>query len=134
MPMTQKKAEGVVKSGEFQQFYLEKQINKATELAHASHLDHKAERREERRRKAATGKGGGGTQGRETKTKAVKKHARGKQIAHDSDSDEGPVVSKKSQAQLEIVSVEDVENIIKETLENEGLEDLLNHIAEHLQG
>lgn len=134
MPMTQQKAEGVVKSGKFQQFYIEKQINKANEFAHASHLDHKAERREERRRKAATGKGGGGTQGRETKTKAVKKHARGKQTAHDSDSDEGPVVNKKSQAQLEIVSIEDVENIIKETLENEGLEDLLTRIAEHLQG
>ncbi|KAJ8716698.1 hypothetical protein PYW07_003325 [Mythimna separata] len=134
MPMTQQKAEGIVKSGKFQQFHLEKQINKASEFAQASHLDHKAERREERRRKAASGKGGGGTQGRETKTKAVKKHARGKQTAHDSDSDEGPVVTKKSQAQLEIVSVEDVENIIKDTLENEGLEDLLTRIAEYLQG
>lgn len=134
MPMTKQKAEGVVKSGKFQQFHLEKQINRAAEFAHASHVDHKAERREERRRKAASGKGGGGTQGRETKTKAVKKHARGKQTTHDSDSDEGPIVTKKTQTQLVIVSIEDVESIIKETLENEGLEDLVTPIAEHLQG
>ncbi|KAJ0183332.1 hypothetical protein K1T71_001308 [Dendrolimus kikuchii] len=134
MPMTQKNAEAVVKSGKYQQFCFEKQMSKATELAPAVHVDHKAERREERRRKAASGKGGGGTQGRETKTKTVKKHARSKQAAHDSDSDDGHNVSKKLQTQLEIVSVEDVENIIKEILENEGLEDLLNRIAEYLQG
>lgn len=134
MPLTQQKAESVVKSGVYQQFHMEKQINKAAEFAQTSHVDHKAERREERRRKAASGKGGGGTQGRETKTKAVKKHARGKQNTHDSDSDEGPSVTKKSQAQLEIISVDDVENVIKQTLENEGLEDLVTRIAEHLQG
>lgn len=134
MPITQQKAEAIVKSGKYQQFCLEKQIHKSADFAQASHVDHKAERREERRRKAASGKGGGGTQGRETKTKAVKKHARSKQAAHDSDSDEGPVATKKPQSQLEVISVEDVENIIKGTLENEGLEDLLTRIAEHLQG
>lgn len=134
MPMTKEKAEKVVKSGKYQQFYMEKQLNKASDFG-SSHVDHKAERREERRRKAASGKGGGGTQGRETKTKAVKKHARSKQTVQDSDSDEGPSsATKKSQAQLEIVSVDDVENIIKETLENEGLEDLLTQVAEYLQG
>lgn len=134
MPMTQKKAEDIVKSGKYQQFYLEKQVNKAAEFAPTSHVDHKAERREERRRKAASGKGGGGTQGRETKTKAVKKHARSKQTAHDSESDDDTVANKKVHTQLEIVSVEDVENIIKESLENEGLDDLLTKIAEYLQG
>ncbi|CAH0586918.1 unnamed protein product [Chrysodeixis includens] len=133
MPMTKEKAEKAVKSGKYQQFYMEKQLNKASDFG-TSHVDHKAERREERRRKAASGKGGGGTQGRETKTKAVKKHARSKQTVQDSDSDEGPSVTKKSQTQLEIVSVDDVENIIKQTLENEGLEDLLTQVAEHLQG
>ena len=72
MPITQQKAEAIVKSGKYQQFCLEKQIHKSADFAQASHVDHKAERREERRRKAASGKGGGGTQGRETKTKAVK--------------------------------------------------------------
>ncbi|XP_075975038.1 UFM1 specific ligase 1 [Anticarsia gemmatalis] len=134
MPMTQQKAEAVVKSGKYQQFYIEKQMNKAAEFTQTGHVDHKAERREERRRKAASGKGGGGTQGRETKTKAVKKHARSKQTAHDSDSDDGGNANKKAQTQLEIVSVENIENIIKETLENEGLEDLLTRISEHLQG
>lgn len=133
MPMTQQKAEKIVKSGKYQQYCLEKQLSKSSDLQ-AGHVDHKAERREERRRKAASGKGGGGTQGRETKTKAVKKHARSKQTAHDSDSDDGAATNKKAQAQLEIVSVEDIEGVIKETLENEGLEDLLTRIAEHLQG
>ncbi|CAK1585481.1 unnamed protein product, partial [Parnassius mnemosyne] len=134
MAMAQKHAETVVKSGKYQQFYLEKQLAKTSDFMTQTHVDHKAERREERRRKAASGKGGGGTQGRETKTKAVKKHQRSKQINHDSDSDEQYNVEKKGPSQLEIVTVEDVENIIKGTLENEGLDDLLTQIAEYLQG
>ncbi|CAH4034048.1 unnamed protein product [Pieris brassicae] len=131
MPITQSKAEAVVKSGKFQQFYLEKHIAKA-ELLHTQ-TDHKTEKREERRRKATSGKGGGGTQGRETKTKAVKKHPRSKQVVQESDSEED-ASSKKATAQLEIISLEDVVNIIKKTLENEGLEDLVHQIADYLQG
>jgi E3 UFM1-protein ligase 1 len=132
MPMTQKNAENIVKSGVYQQFYLEKQLSKSVDTSYA-HVDQKAERREERRRKAASGKVGGGTQGRETKTKAVKKHLRSKQVANDSDSDESSNVTKKSQTQLEIVSIDDVQAIIKDTLENEGLDDLITQIAEYLQ-
>ncbi|CAH0399842.1 unnamed protein product [Chilo suppressalis] len=133
LPMVQKKAENIVKSGQYQQFHLERQISRSAEMTQHSHVDHKAERREERRRKAASGKGGGGTQGRETKTKAVKKHQRSKQIANDSDSDESSNVIKKTQAELEIVSVDDVENKIRVTLENEGLDDLVTQVAEFLQ-
>ncbi|XP_063381616.1 E3 UFM1-protein ligase 1 homolog [Cydia fagiglandana] len=133
-PMMQSKVDAVVKSGKYQQFYLEKQLSKANDLTQQGHTDHKAERRDERRRKAASGKGGGGTQGRETKTKAVKKHPRGKQVAHDSDSDDASTVSKKNPSQLEIVDIEDVKKIIKDALENEGLEDLLTQIAEYLHG
>ncbi|XP_063622057.1 E3 UFM1-protein ligase 1 homolog [Cydia splendana] len=133
-PMMQSKVDAVVKSGKYQQFYLEKQLSKANDLTQQGHTDHKAERRDERRRKAASGKGGGGTQGRETKTKAVKKHPRGKQAAHDSDSDDASTVSKKNPSQLEIVDIEDVKKIIKDALENEGLEDLLTQIAEYLHG
>ncbi|XP_059057387.1 E3 UFM1-protein ligase 1 homolog [Achroia grisella] len=133
MFMTEKKAEAVVKSGKYQQFILDKQINKASDMSQATHVDHKAERREERRRKAASGKGGGGTQGRETKTKAVKKHYKSKHAAHDSDSDEAPNITKKNKADLEIVTVEDVETIIKQILDNEGLDDLLTPISEYIQ-
>lgn len=134
MSITQKKAEEAVKSGKYQQFYLEKQLSKSADHSHGQ-VDQKAERREERRRKAASGKGGGGTQGRETKTKAVKKHQRSsKQAANDSDSDDASNVTKKSQTTLEIITVDDVEDIIKETLENEGLDDLITQIAEYLQG
>lgn len=134
MPMVQKLAEDVVKSQKYQQFYIEKQLAKTADLSSQTHVDHKAERREERRRKAASGKGGGGTQGRETKTKAVKKHQRSKQVTHDSDSDEASNANKKTPTQLEIVSVENIEEVIKEALENEGLDDLTNQIAEYLQG
>lgn len=133
-PMMQSKVDAVVKSGKYQQFYLEKQLSKANDLTQQGHTDHKAERRDERRRKAASGKGGGGTQGRETKTKAVKKHPRGKQATHDSDSDDASTVSKKTPSQLEIVNIEEVKKIIKDALENEGLEDLLTQIAEYLHG
>lgn len=134
MSMVQKKSDHVVKTGEYQQYYLEKQLSKNMDIPQL-HVDHKAERREERRRKAASGKGGGGTQGRETKTKAVKKHARSsKHVARDSDSEDEVVNSKKSQGHLEIVSVEDVENEIKGELENEGLDDLVTLVAEYLQG
>lgn len=132
MPMAHKKAEAVVTSGKYQQFYLEKQLAKGSDVQ-SSFVDHKAERREERRRKAGSGKAGGGSQGRETKTKSVKKHTRSKQTAHDSDSDEAPSLVKKSSSVLEIVSTEDIEAIIKGTLENEGLEDLVPRISEHLQ-
>lgn len=134
MPVTQKKAEEVVKSGKYQQFFLEKQLSKTADNAQHGYVDHKTERREERRRKAASGKGGGGTQGRETKTKAVKKHQRSKQAANDSDSDESSNVIKKNQTTLEIITVEDVEEIIKNALESEGLDDLTTQIAEYLQG
>lgn len=133
MPVTQKNAETVVKSGKYQQFYLEKQLSKS-DGQQAVQVDHKAERREERRKKASSGKGGGGTQGRETKTKAVKKHNRSKQVTHDSDSDDASSVAKKISTKLEIISIEDIENCIKEQLENEGLDDLLTQIAEYLQG
>lgn len=134
MPMMKEKTETVVKSGKYQQFILEKQLSKVTDIQ-TSHVDHKAERREERRRKAASGKGGGGTQGRETKTKAVKKHLRSKQtVAQDSDSDDASNIVKKAPANLEIVNIQDVENIIKGTLEDESLDDLVTQIAEYLQG
>lgn len=134
MPMMKEKAEAVVKSGKYQQFIMEKQLSKTSDIQ-TTHVDHKAERREERRRKAVSGKGGGGTQGRETKTKAVKKHARSKQTAaQDSDSDDAANVVRKAPTNLEIVSVEDIENIIRGTLENEGIEDLVIQVAEYLQG
>lgn len=134
MPVIQKKSEDVVKSGKYQQFYLEKQMLSKGIETQSAHVDLKAERREERRRKAASGKGGGGTQGRETKTKAVKKHTRStKHANHDSDSEEDTVTTKKSHGTIEIITIGDVKNGIKTTLENEGLDDLVSEIAHFLQ-
>lgn len=134
-PLTEKKAEAAVKSGTYQQYYIEQQMVKSGDSSQQGHVDQKAERREERRRKAATGKGGGGTQGRETKTKAVKKHARsGKHVNHDSDSEDGSNVTKKSTATLEIITIDDIKSIIKRTLENEGLDGLLPQVAGFLYG
>ncbi|GBP42323.1 E3 UFM1-protein ligase 1 homolog [Eumeta japonica] len=133
MPMLQKKVDAIVQSGKYQQHSLERQLSSKVESFAPAHVDHKAERREERRRKATSGKGGGGTQGRETKTKAVKKHTRpSKNMAHDSDSDDQGV--SKNRAHLEIITIDDVQNSIREALENEGLDDLLFQISKHLQG
>lgn len=134
MPLVNKKSEEVVKSGTYQQYYLERQTSKSHEN-NLAHVDQKAERREERRRKASSGKGGGGTQGRETKTKSVKKHTRSsKQTAHGSDSEEDAIVTKKGQTTLVIVSVDDIEDCIRRPLEEEALDDLIVSISEYIQG
>lgn len=60
------------------------------------HVDAKKDRKDERRKKAAGGKSGGGTQGRETKTKSVKKkYAKGGRASDESD-DEVPTKPKRS--------------------------------------
>ncbi|KAH6929395.1 hypothetical protein HPB50_026911 [Hyalomma asiaticum] len=70
--------------------------------------DDKQDKKDERRKKAAGGKSGGGTQGRETKTKAVKpkKQQRRGRGGGDSDSDDdagdGPSRSHRSQQQQEL--------------------------------
>lgn len=88
---------------------------------------------------------GGGAQGRETKTKSTKKHQRGGNKSNkdfdDSESEEEVVQNisankKKTGAkdvQLTLVNVSDIKKSIKESLENDGLEDLVSEIANYYQ-
>lgn len=129
------KAKEYVKSGAYQKMYTERQLSnvKSVEADLPVHIDMKAERREERRRKAVGGKGGGGTQGRETKTKSVKKHTRGSKAAQDSDSDESSYVSnKKPNTTIELLSMKEIKKCISPTLEKEGFEYLCSNIAEYV--
>lgn len=131
--LVKEKAKQYVESGAYQRLYTEKLTTK-TQEDHPTHIDMKAERRDERRRKAAGGKGGGGTQGRETKTKSVKKHQRSKQN-QDSDSDEGPVANTKrtNPSSIELITAKDIKKCIHSVLEEDGIEYLGSGIAEHLQ-
>lgn len=124
-----------VDSGSYQKYIAEKTIkHKDVDVEEIS----KSDKRDERRKKAASGKAGGGAQGRETKTKSTKKHQRGgNKNFDDSDSDESHVASSKKKGtkdiQLNLIDVADIKKSIKETLENDGLEDLASEISNYYQ-
>lgn len=130
------KAQEFVKSGGYQRMYTEKLLSnmKSVEVDLPVHIDVKAERREERRRKAAGGKAGGGSQGRETKTKSVKKHSRVNKGGQDSDSDDASNVpnKKSSQASVDLLSMKEIKKCLSSALENEGIDYISSHVAEYL--
>lgn len=129
------KAKGVVDSGAYQQYIIEKQLaNKPAEKEDTE--PSRVDKRDERRKKAAGGSAGGGAQGRETKTKAVKKHTRGRKNESDSEGEEenfNASASKKKQKEptLELFTTNDIKKVIKKPLEEEGLEDLTSEITAH---
>lgn len=100
--LVKEKVKEVVNSGKYQQYQISLQAVH-TRTHRMDDIEEKVDKREERRKKASVGKSGGGSQGRETKTKSVKKAARG--ANRNVDIEEEEVVEKKS---LEIVSPEDV--------------------------
>lgn len=128
-----------IDSGVYQKYVAERTM-KHKDLEIEDPIAVKGDKREERRKKAAGGKQGGGAQGRETKTKSTKKHARGKKDKdfEDSESDEDfQAMNKKKtkDAPLELVSTSEIKKSIKTILESDGLEDLISEIANyyHLQ-
>lgn len=129
-------AKASVEAGAYQKFIAEKTIKqKDVEI---DDFSGKADKRDERRKKAAGGKAGGGAQGRETKTKSTKKHQRGgkNKDFDDSNSDEEVSAKKKSSdKQLTLIAISEIKKAIKETLENDGIEDLASEISNyyHLQ-
>ncbi|XP_062122050.1 LOW QUALITY PROTEIN: E3 UFM1-protein ligase 1 homolog [Drosophila sulfurigaster albostrigata] len=136
--MAHAQAKAAIDAGVYQQYIVEKTLaqkgNTGTGSAHDAD-DDKLDKRDERRKKAASGKAGGGAQGRETKTKSTKKHQRGR-VAHNHDSeDEEDIVqsnassNRKSGKTLDLVKTADITNLIKGTLEEEGLEQLAKPIA-----
>ncbi|XP_058446223.1 E3 UFM1-protein ligase 1 homolog [Malaya genurostris] len=126
-----------VDSGSYQQYMAEKMM-KHQDVPNRESVggDSKADKREERRKKAAGGKGGGGTQGRETKTKSTKKHARGHR-GNISDSDDETTTSSKltgkgaKEVPLELITKKDIIKVLEIGLEPEGLEDLSKQLANH---
>lgn len=79
--------------------------------------------------------GGGGTQGREVKTKAVKKkvsYGRDRDVVED-DSDDEEVASKSKSTELEFMSVSGIANELKKqaTL-NEAPDEFVKAVAENL--
>ena len=124
-----------VESGSYQKYIAEKTVKNKD--ADVEETGGKGDKRDERRKKAAGGKAGGGAQGRETKTKSTKKYQRGgkNKDFDDSGSDEEVSVAKKKgkDQTLSLVAVQEIKKTIKKTLENDGLEDLQNDIANYYQ-
>lgn len=128
--LVQEKAKQTVESGKYQQYQTDLILaSNKSQKVDVDFEDTKVDKREERRKKAAGGKAGGGQQGRETKTKSTKKSSRGgtKNVDVDYDTD---FSSKK--VTLQIISLEDVKNLIQNKLEDEGLDELLQEIAAYL--
>ncbi|XP_052895076.1 E3 UFM1-protein ligase 1 homolog [Anopheles moucheti] len=129
-------AKRAVESGNYQKYMAEKMMQQQ-DVDHFAMDEGKVDKREERRKKAATGKGGGGAQGRETKTKSTKKHARGnKGNAMDSDDDvemQSGAGGKKSgkEPHIELITVKEIAKVVEKTLEPEGLEMLDKDLANH---
>lgn len=131
-------AKASVDSGAYQKYIAEKTIkHKDVDVDEPTG---KGDKREERRKKASGGKTGGGAQGRETKTKSTKKHQRGgRNNNDDSDSDEDAqhaVTNKKKSSkdvQFNLVNAGDIKKAIRQTLENDGLEDLASEISSYYE-
>lgn len=126
--LLKKRAKNVVESGAYQQYITSLQTSTKTQKSEVEIEATKADKREERRKKAAGGKSGGGHQGRETKTKSTKKSSRSRQ-QDDDDFDEN---SSKKPSVLVILTETDIKNEIQSTIENEGLDDLLEPIVAYL--
>ncbi|XP_066143344.1 E3 UFM1-protein ligase 1 homolog [Euwallacea fornicatus] len=118
------KAQSVVDSGQYQQYLVDMQGNRGKV---EQEPEEKVDKREERRKKASGGKSGGGTQGRETKTKSTKKHARGS-----AKGDIEEYVHRETKKELKVISQEDIKELISGLLEEEGLDVLVDAIAGYL--
>ncbi|XP_050309161.1 E3 UFM1-protein ligase 1 homolog [Anthonomus grandis grandis] len=125
-------AKKLVEVGKYQQYLVDLQgTNKGESRSHKSDdFEDKIDKREERRKKAAGGNKGGGTQGRETKTKSTKKHFRGGQKNASEDFDESAHTDQKKV--LQVVTCVEIKEVIEKELENEGLDTLVDPIAEYL--
>lgn len=137
--MAESNAKISVDSGAYQKYIAEKTI-KHKDMEKEEPVS-KTDKRDERRKKAASGKAGGGAQGRETKTKSTKKYQRGNRNKDfdDSESDDESqnFMSYKKKGlkdiQLTLINIDDIKKVIKKTLENDGLEDLVSEVASYYQ-
>lgn len=124
--LVKEKAKNVVESGKYQQHQVSLQTSQS-KVQKFEDVEEKVDKREERRKKAAGGKSGGGTQGRETKTKSTKKQSK---LFNKNSEEDTEIVEKKTF--LRIVGAGDIRDIIQSTLEEEGLDDLIEPLTEYL--
>ncbi|XP_060525189.1 E3 UFM1-protein ligase 1 homolog [Cylas formicarius] len=122
----EEKAETAVESGQYQKYLIDIQGDQRKHQKYEDVIE-KSDKREERRKKAVSGKSGGGTQGRETKTKSTKKHARS---SHKNDDEESHDLEESKK--IEFLSKKEIMDIIELPLVKEGLEDLVDEISNFL--
>ncbi|XP_031828804.1 UFM1 specific ligase 1 isoform X2 [Nomia melanderi] len=127
--MADTKAKEAVASGQWFQTVAENRIkSKSVDLI----IESKGNKKEERRKKATSGKAGGGSQGRETKTKSTKKkYLQGKVRDNDSDDEHPKMTSGK--IELQLVSLEDVQNEISKDDNLAVIDELIEELALYLQ-
>ncbi|XP_076290846.1 UFM1 specific ligase 1 [Lasioglossum baleicum] len=123
------KAREMVASGQWFQSVAESRIkSKSADVL----IESKGSKKEERRKKAAGGKAGGGAQGRETKTKSTKKkYLQGK--GRDNDSDDEHPRHTPGKLELQLVSLEDIQNEIMKDDNLSIIDDLVDELAAYLQ-
>lgn len=129
--LAEQKARDMVASGKWIQSVAENKLkSKAVDLI----IESKVSKKEERRKKATLGKAGGGSQGRETKTKSVKKkYLQGKTQENDSDEDDDTRQTTVGKGEITLISVKEVKaEVIKD--ENVSvIEELTDELAYYLQ-
>lgn len=120
-------AKNVVESGKYQQYEISLTVANRSSKSAGDLDETKLDKREERRKKATGGKSGGGTQGRETKTKSTKKLYRSAKTV---ESDYPEVEDKKEN--LVVISLDEIKGAIQATLEEHGLDEILEYISDYL--
>ncbi|XP_044761553.1 E3 UFM1-protein ligase 1 homolog [Coccinella septempunctata] len=123
----EEKANKCVESGLYQEYKIKLQMGSQSKILKSEDFEEKVDKREERRKKAAGGKSGGGTQGRETKTKSTKK------VKGNTKNLDTVIIDNSDSKQLfEILTKEDVLNCIENTVNNAGLDLIIEQIVEHI--
>lgn len=122
-PLAEKLAKDAIDSGKYLQSVAENKLKGKVEEA-------KFDKKAERRKKAAGGKAGGGTQGRETKTKSTKNKYLSRNEG-DNDFDEGS--KSVGKVDLELVSIEFLEDQLKKDENLTDIDGLVSEIAVYLQ-
>lgn len=128
--VAEQKAREIVANGKWVQSIVENKLkSKSANLI----IESKTNKKEERRKKAVVGKAGGGSQGRETKTKSIKKkYLQGKIQENESDEDETRHISV-GKGEITLISLEDVKAEVMKDENISIIEELADELAHHLQ-
>lgn len=123
------KAKNLVESGAYQRYVTELQVPTGKPQKNDTEVEEtKADKREERKKKSGASKASGGSHGREVKTKAAKKPPRGAAKNNDSGDYDAPI----KKPTLQVVTDDDVKNLVQNKLEDEGLDEVTDDLVEYL--